>query len=169
MKRLILMRHAKSSWEDDLADFDRPLNRRGLRDAPRIAAELVRLDWIPDLVIYSAALRTTQTWQLMAEYFANSPQAVSSRHLYLSSTAALRQTIENLSENVTTALLLGHNPVWESMVSQLSRQNVRLTTANAALFQTDTQINWQDTFASTTSWELMRVLKPKELSDAAGG
>ena len=169
MKRLILMRHAKSSWEDDLADFDRPLNRRGLRDAPRIAAELVRLDWIPDLVVYSAALRTTKTWQLMAEHFVNSPQAVSSRDLYLSSTASLRRTIENLPENVTTALLLGHNPVWESVVSQLSKQNVRLTTANAALFQIDTRIIWQDALASNTSWELMRVIKPKELSDAPEG
>ena len=68
--RLILMRHAKSSWtEVGLTDHQRPLNARGRRDAPRMAAALHDLDMAPDLVLSSDSVRTRATWALMEDRF----------------------------------------------------------------------------------------------------
>ena len=60
--RLIIMRHAKSSWTDsNLNDHDRPLNPRGRKDAPRIYQALMEMDWLPDTVFLSSSKRTTET------------------------------------------------------------------------------------------------------------
>jgi len=163
MIRMILMRHAKSSWEDDVADFDRPLNRRGLRDAPRIAAELSDRGWCPDVVVHSAALRTTQTWEMMASHFPDVHQVVSSKQLYHGAPADIRQVAETLPEDCGTSLIIGHNPGWELAVHQLSSQNVRMTTANAALFENDAP-SWADAYAAAGTWRLIDVLRPKELA-----
>lgn len=163
MKRLILMRHAKSSWEGDVTDFDRPLNRRGLRDAPRIAAELQSQGWSPDVVVHSAALRTTQTWQLMADHFPEVDQVVSSMSLYHGSPQDIEAAVEQLPSECDTALLIGHNPGWEMAVSQLSRQNVRMTTANAALFEIDGDV-WKSLYDDHITWKLVDVFRPKELA-----
>lgn len=84
--RLIIMRHAKSSWRDPLLDdHDRPLNKRGRRDAPRVAAELQRRGWAPKAVIMSDSVRTTETWARMAAALAQPPGAdavLSDPHLY---------------------------------------------------------------------------------------
>lgn len=163
MKRMILMRHAKSSWEDDVADFDRPLNRRGNRDAPRIAAALAGLGWHPDIVVHSAALRTTQTWELMASTFPNVRQVVSSKSLYHGSPNDIQAAIDNLPEDCQTSLIIGHNPGWELAVGQLSNQNQRMTTANAALFVNDSS-DWRNLLRPDQTWQLVTVLRPKELS-----
>ncbi len=74
-RRIIVMRHAKSSWKSDAPDdHSRPLNRRGRRDAPRVAQELARRGWVPERVFSSDARRTRQTWEIMAPYFENAPQ-----------------------------------------------------------------------------------------------
>lgn len=164
MKRMILMRHAKSSWEDDVADFDRPLNRRGIRDAPRMAAELSSRGWCPDVVVHSAALRTTQTWELMANHFPDVHQVVSSKSLYHGSPADIQAAAETLPSDCGTSLIIGHNPGWELAVSQLSNQNVRMTTANAALFEIAVD-DWNSAFADFTQFRFVEVLRPKELDD----
>ncbi|WP_158265026.1 SixA phosphatase family protein [Blastopirellula marina] len=164
MKRLILMRHAKSSWEDNLADFDRPLNRRGLRDAPRIAAALSSLGWCPDVVIHSAALRTTQTWQLMAEYFPDVREVLSTKSLYHGNPSDIQAATALLPGECQTSLFIGHNPGWELAVHQLSNQNERMTTANAALFEIDAE-DWHNLFQHSSRATLIRVLRPKELDD----
>lgn len=162
MKRLILMRHAKSSWEDGVADFDRPLNRRGARDAPRIASELSGRGWNPDIVIHSAAQRTTQTWELMASHFPEVQKVVSSKSLYHGSLPDIEEAVETLPADCGTSLLIGHNPGWELAVHQLSKQNERMTTANAALFEIEGD-NWQSVFADLSNWKLITVLRPKQL------
>ena len=71
--RLIVMRHAKSSWSDaSLEDHDRPLNKRGRRDAPRIAQELHDREWIPDRIRVSSSKRTMETLELMEAISRNS-------------------------------------------------------------------------------------------------
>ena len=67
MKRLYLVRHAKSSWKDpDLDDFDRPLNKRGKRDAPLMGQKLRQADVRPDLIVSSPAKRAAKTAKIMA-------------------------------------------------------------------------------------------------------
>ncbi|TJW64040.1 MAG: histidine phosphatase family protein, partial [Mesorhizobium sp.] len=64
-KQLLLLRHAKSSWDDpDLIDFDRPLSARGLKAAPLVGRELASQGWLPDLALVSPALRSRDTWRL---------------------------------------------------------------------------------------------------------
>jgi phosphohistidine phosphatase len=68
MKTILLLRHAKSSWEDpDLPDYDRPLNKRGKNDAPRMGKLLKDKDIIPDLIISSTAARAKKTAELVAK------------------------------------------------------------------------------------------------------
>ncbi len=162
MKRLILMRHAKSSWKGNLPDIERPLNRRGEGDAPRVAAELVRLGWVPQIVIYSQAVRASQTWQRMAPVFPHVPVTVASQVLYLAGTQIIAATVANLSAETNTALLIGHNPGWEMAVSQLSKQMIRLTTANAALFEIDSD-DWSDSFSPLVQQRLIQIIRPKLL------
>ena len=76
MKLLTLLRHAKSDWGDPgLADFDRPLNERGRSDAPRMGKWMAVSGFVPDTVLCSTAVRTRETWALVAPALPNAPSA----------------------------------------------------------------------------------------------
>jgi phosphohistidine phosphatase len=160
-KRLIIMRHAKSSWTSGAAtDHQRPLNKRGRRAAPKVAARLRELGWIPDLVIASDSERTRETWQHMQAEF---PHPIEERYnsmFYHGGLAAIKSACTALTESTSALLVLGHNPGWEDAVAKLSGQWVRMTTANAALLESDAE-NWAN--AIEAHWELVEVLRPKEL------
>ena len=116
--RLIIMRHAKSSWSDaNLDDHDRPLNERGRRDAPRIAKELRNRDWIPDRIRVSSSKRTIETLELMEPISFDSSIDVEPS-LYHSNISTLLQAVEQIEEGRTT-MLLSHNPGSEILVHQL--------------------------------------------------
>jgi len=161
MKRLIIMRHAKSSWKSGApTDHQRPLNKRGRRAAPLVGARLYELGWVPDLVITSDAERTRETWQHMRTEF---PQTVEERlnsDFYHGGLADIASACTRLTEDTSTLLVLGHNPGWEDAASRLSRQWVRMTTANAALLESSAG-TWPE--AMESSWVLIDVLRPKEL------
>ena len=160
MKRVIVMRHAKSSWSSGVAsDHQRPLNPRGQRDAPRIAQELARLGWAPDHVLCSDAARTHETWAYMADEL---PVATLDLRpeLYHSSRHDLEPLLARLPDTVSTVLCLGHNPGWEHMVSVRSGQAIAMKTANAALFRIASD-SWKSALQAT--WELDRILRPKGL------
>ena len=83
-KILLVMRHAKSSWTDEtLSDHDRPLNPRGLRDAPRMAAWLDAQDSVPDLILCSTALRAHTTAQILERESSFSGPLLTYKKLYL--------------------------------------------------------------------------------------
>jgi len=160
-KRLIITRHAKSSWTSGAAtDHQRPLNKRGRRAAPRVGARLRDLGWIPDLVIASDSERTRETWQHMQAEF---PHAIEQRFnstFYHGGLAAIASACTMLTKDTSTLLVLGHNPGWEDAVADLSGQWVRMTTANAALLESDAE-DWAE--AMQANWILVEVLRPKEL------
>ena len=96
--RLIVMRHAKSSWSDaSLDDHNRPLNKRGRRDAPRIAQELHNREWIPDRIRVSFSKRTMETLELMGVISRNSTIDIEPS-LYHSNISTLLQTVEEVEE-----------------------------------------------------------------------
>ena len=151
--RLIVMRHAKSSWSDaSLDDHDRPLNKRGRKDAPRIAQELHRRGWIPDRIRVSSSKRTLETLELMKTIIPNSIINVEP-NLYHSNISTLSQAVEELEEGKTT-MILSHNPGSEILVHQLSNRLEVMPTAAAALFEKQ-----QD------DWILVDVLRPKLLGN----
>ncbi len=158
--RLIILRHAKSSRSDPgLSDHDRPLNARGISDAPLIASHLKELGWIPEQVLSSNAERTRQTWAGMAEVLGH-VAADFMPGLYLASSEQALEEIEVHADQVQTLLLIGHNPGLEHLVYTLSGQSERMTTCNAALL-TSTATDWKT--ALRQRWTLETVLRPKEL------
>ena len=160
-KRLIIMRHAKSSWTSGAAtDQQRPLNKRGRRDAPRISARLRDLGWIPGLVIASDSERTRETWQRMKAEFPHSIEKRFSSAFYHGGLSAIANACSMLTEDISTLLVLGHNPGWEDAVSGLCGEWVRMTTANAALLESNAD-DWAE--AIEANWVLVDVLRPKEL------
>lgn len=121
MKRLLLMRHGKSDWdEENLTDFDRPLNPRGKRAGKAIAEWLVANDVIPDTVLVSSAKRTSQTWETMQDVLPAGLDAEILEDLYLASPGTLLAYIERVPPETETALVIAHNPGMESLCRLMS-------------------------------------------------
>ena len=118
-RRLILLRHAKSDWPD-LPDRDRPLAKRGRRDAPRIGRWLREHGYQPDVVVVSAATRTRQTWDLVAPELGGSPAVRFEPRAYAASAQTLLYLTQELPERYRTALLIGHNPGLSELATSLA-------------------------------------------------
>lgn len=112
MKNLVIVRHAKSSWDDSsLADFDRPLNKRGLRDAPYMGKVLSDKDFKPDLIISSPANRAFTTAKFIAEKMGYNIEKIrTEENIYSSSAAAIVKIIRSVDDSVGNLALFGHNP-----------------------------------------------------------
>jgi len=121
MKFLTLLRHAKSSWNDaGLSDHDRPLNTRGLADAPMMAQRLIDRDCIPNLILCSSAVRTQQTAQIFIDVMRLEPSIVHfQEQLYLSSPGTLLDIIQSIDSPINHAMVIAHNPGIESLGRQL--------------------------------------------------
>lgn len=122
MKKLFLVRHAKSSWEDSsLADIERPLNKRGKRDAPFMSKLLNKKNIKIDIIYTSPAVRALTTSKIFAQEL-NIPQdkIVVYEKLYDSGIKELSQLINNISENHSSVLIVGHNPSLTSFANHLS-------------------------------------------------
>ena len=164
-RRLVVMRHAKSSWSSDAGgDHDRPLNSRGRKDAPRVASALLELGWWPDVVVSSDATRTQETWALMAEAGADAaaptPEVHFERGLYLAGYDDLLADATTWDHDWGRVLVLGHNPGWQHLVSRLSGTHQEMTTGNAALL-VGTGDSWPEALGNR--WRLDGFLRPKEL------
>ena len=161
-KTLIIMRHAKSSWDDpDLADYDRPLNERGLRDAPRMAQWLSDTELIPDQVITSAACRASQTASIVANELALESDILETRDLYLSGYDTYLEQVSYLPNYVETVLVIGHNPTMESLVYLLSGESVSMPTAAIAVIQLPID-TWSDQVTAASA-NLVKHVFPKSL------
>jgi phosphohistidine phosphatase len=112
MKTLYLMRHAKSSWKDpDLDDSDRPLNKRGKRDAPFMGKTLKKREVVPDLIVSSPAKRARKTAEAVArEIRYPETKIVWEERLYASDSASVLNVIRELDDEIQRAMLFGHNP-----------------------------------------------------------
>ncbi len=121
-KRLTLLRHAKSSWSDaGLDDRDRPLNKRGERDAPMMGRRLLQKNTRPSLILTSPAKRARQTVRLIAreigypmEFLQTEPE------LYLAEPATLLDVIAQQDNSFNDIVLCGHNPGITELTNQLS-------------------------------------------------
>ena len=114
----MLLRHAKSDWPD-VPDRDRPLARRGRRDAPVIGRWLHDQGYRPEIVICSAAVRTRQTWDLVAPELGGSPSVTFEPRAYAASALTLLYLVRELPPACHAALLIGHNPGVSELASSL--------------------------------------------------
>ena len=112
MKRLLICRHAKSSWKDpELRDFDRPLNKRGQRDAPEMGRRLAAHGLRPDLICSSPALRAMSTAQLYAGQVGYPLAQIRYDPLqYAATVPVLVRLLQEIDKRVQTLMLVGHNP-----------------------------------------------------------
>lgn len=126
MKTLILVRHAKSSWNHPgLGDFERPLNKRGKRDAPAMAARLAEQVSQPVTIVASPATRALTTAHVFAEAMAiNTNQIITNRELYGAEVNEFLAIIHRLNETAETVLLVSHNPGITDLVNQLSGSSI---------------------------------------------
>jgi phosphohistidine phosphatase len=161
MKTLLLLRHAKSDWDDrSLPDFDRPLADRGEKDAPRMGKALAKQGPIPDLIVSSPAVRARQTTEAFvnAAQLELTPQYEDS--IYAAEPAILMRLIRKLPDSKSCVLMVGHNPGFEEIVSRLTGQHEHMPTAALAYitFQID---HWEDLEDGTGT--LVWLLTPKSL------
>ncbi|MBN1153788.1 histidine phosphatase family protein [candidate division KSB1 bacterium] len=121
MKRLILVRHAKSSWQNpDLEDIDRPLKKRGERDAPMMGQRLRSLQIKPDLLISSPAVRAMTTAQMIAEQIGYPVRKIATeRSLYGSGWNEIMNTLTHTDDEFNEIMLFGHNPDFTTLASRL--------------------------------------------------
>jgi phosphohistidine phosphatase len=121
MRTLLLLRHAKSSWETpELADVDRPLAPRGKEAAPRLARLMAKKGWRPDLVLCSQAERVRETWQLMAPVLGEGIPCKTLRTIYLGAPSQLLATLRRADKEAKTLMLIGHNPGLGALAASLS-------------------------------------------------
>lgn len=161
-KTFFIMRHAKSSWDDSsLKDFDRPLNKRGRRDAPAMGKTLENLGHTPELIISSPALRAKQTVLYFPEIFGLAEGAIQwNEDLYYQGYEAYLESIWNAPGRVSTLLVAGHNPSVEEIVAHLSGKSLDITTANIACFESDAE-SWSRVEAGNC--EFKWLIRPKGL------
>jgi len=169
MKTLLVLRHAKSSWQDaGVDDHDRPLNARGARDAPRMGALIRRLGLVPDLIVSSTATRARMTAEDVA-HACGYPHDVSlAPGLYLASPSEIVRVVRTLdASGADRVLIVGHNPGFETLVARAARAADPFPTA--ALAQIDYPIRrWQDLRLSTRG-RIVSVWRPKELPVSEDG
>ncbi len=159
------MRHAKSSWSNPyLKDFDRPLNSRGKNDAPKMGLFLKEKKLIPEKIYCSPAKRTRKTLKRVLKKLGRGEEiAVFDESLYFQGFEAYLKLVSSTSPDIDIVMTLGHNPMTEELVSDLSSTPVSkpIKTATIACFTADIE-NWADLVPG--GCDLKWIMSPKELS-----
>jgi len=162
MKTLLILRHAKSSWDNpQLSDYDRPLNKRGKRDAPRMGKHLHKHGLIPDRILTSSAKRARKTATKVAKACGYTKKIKRLDSFYLAPPGVYLEKLEALSNKYERVMVVGHNPTMEQLVRHLTGQIERMPTAALAHIELPIQ-NW-DTFDFSTRGSLVNLWTPKTL------
>ena len=174
MRNLLLLRHAKSSWDDSaLDDFERPLSQRGRETAPLMANYMASHNLQPDYVLCSSAVRTQQTLSLVLPAFGPRPPAVVyDDALYLASATALLTRLRRVQPKWRRVLIVGHNPgLHDLALHMISRRDDDLHAALASKFATAALAvqafdvaAWHD--VAPHSGELTHFMTPSRLQKA---
>ncbi len=171
MKTILLVRHAKSSWDDPrLGDFDRPLAPRGRTAAPRIAGYMHDEGLAPELVLCSAARRAQQTWALMAPAFDADIPIELRRELYHAAPHRLLEALREAPDEAAAVLMIAHSPAMEGLAIGLSgpdsdaaaldRMSAKFPTAALAVVTFDGD-RWSD--VGENDGRLTRFVCPRDL------
>ncbi|MEO5682539.1 MAG: histidine phosphatase family protein [Chitinophagaceae bacterium] len=162
MKTLLLIRHAKSSWEDaGTRDFDRSLNKRGLKDANEMAVRLSsRIDTI-DALITSPALRAKTTAEIfLATYKMKHDQLITEQELYLAPAYFFEQLISGIDNRFNTVAVFSHNPGITDFVNTLTAAVKTDNVPTCGIFAVKADIDSWKNFAAATK-ELLLYDYPK--------
>jgi phosphohistidine phosphatase len=156
MKSVTLFRHAKTERDSTSGrDFDRRLNERGERDAPRVGKEIRDLGLDYDLVLCSPAARAAET----AELAGLSPRY--DQRIYDASAGELLSIVQDADDQVGRLMMVGHNPGFERLASKLLGNPVEMPTGSLVEIQLPVD-QWRE--SGVGAGKLVRFLKPKELT-----
>jgi phosphohistidine phosphatase len=176
VKTLGIWRHAKSDWNDrSLRDFDRPLNKRGLKGAELMGRHIAAVPVYWDRIIASPAVRVAQTIELGAQAASINPQVRWDRRIYLASSATLIDLLREQEGDPATILLCGHNPGLEDLIFDLVPDDgssplrdlveVKFPTATFALLELPIE-SWTD--LAENGARLVEVTRPRDLDPTLG-
>lgn len=164
MKTLLLMRHAKSSWKDTkLADHERPLNKRGQKDAPFMGEVLLEKELLPQKILASSAVRVRETVEGLVKSSRYSGETEFNDALYLAEPEAYLAALCPLPESVERVMVVGHNPGLEGLLQQLSGRIESIGTGSIAYLNLPIQ-SWNE-LTSETVGELVELLHLQDLRD----
>lgn len=176
MKRLTLLRHAKSDWDDPVErDFDRPLNRRGERAALLIGQFARNRKMQFDHLAASPAVRVVQTLDTFLEGYGQPLDPHWDRRIYLASVATLLDVLRDLPDTASSVILAGHNPGLEELILELVpddgasplRDDVEVKFPTASLAVLDLEIDaWAD--VAPNGGTLVSFTRPRDLDPALG-
>jgi phosphohistidine phosphatase len=169
-KRLILLRHAKSAWDNSsITDFDRPLSNRGRKAAPLVGAYLARRGMIPGLVLSSSAARAVETLDLASAGWQAKPTMKKLKSLYLAMPREMLRRVQAVGREPDCVMLVGHNPGIADLASWLCAQGKadlraslarKFPTGAIAVLEFDVE-DWGDVDAETG--RLVDFATPKQI------
>lgn len=176
MKRLTLLRHAKSSWDDPVSrDFDRPLNKRGARAAFTMGQFARDHAMRFDHLIASPAVRVVETLDHFFEGYGENIEANWDRRIYLASSATLMDVLRDVPDQTRSLLMVGHNPGLEDLILGLvpddgsaglrDEVEVKFPTASLAVMEIDVE-RWED--VAVNKARLTGFTRPRDLDPALG-
>jgi len=162
VKTLLLLRHAKSSWKDPaLADHDRPLKKRGRRDAPKIGRLLVERGIVPGLILTSSAARARETAEAVRGASGETAELRELRELYAALPPDYARLLRAVPDGREPVMVVGHNPALEELLEALT--GVQETLPTAALARIEIPIEHWERLELDGSGRLVRIWRPREL------
>jgi len=163
MKRLLIMRHAKSSWKDsDLTDHERPLKKRGKNDAHQMGKLLRSKKIVPDMIISSTAQRAKETAEMLAESMKFKEDIIFSDALYMAEPTDILNAITSHASKEKTVMVIGHNPGSEALVQILTGKVECLPTASIA-YVTAKIDDWKE-ITKDDGLKLKNLWRPKDMN-----
>jgi phosphohistidine phosphatase len=120
-RRLILLRHGKSAWPDDVEDLERPLAKRGRAAAKRMGRYLAAQDLVPDAVLVSPARRAQETWHLAKRHLDERSSETDPR-IYESAPETILAAVRDTADHIRSLLLVGHNPGLQELARLLTME-----------------------------------------------
>jgi phosphohistidine phosphatase len=167
MKTLLLLRHAKSSWDhDELPDHDRPLNKRGKREAPLVGQYLLECGLVPDYMLTSSARRARKTALKVAEACGYAGEIANLPELYDGSPEEYIACMHQVSDKIGRAMIVGHNPCLQDLVDLLTGGRTRMATCAVARIDLDIR-SWSN-FSVQTRGALVSVWRPQRTDRPPG-
>lgn len=168
MARLLLMRHAKSDWDHpNLADIDRPLNNRGIRNAAEMGIWLRDQNVAPNLILVSPACRARETVEQLLSGLGNPPPPIRTvEALYPGSPTGVLQALGSVSEAIATVLLVAHNPTLEIVVDMIGGKAEHFPTGAVADIEIPDR-PWLNALTDSVRFfghcKLRQIWRPREL------
>ncbi len=176
VKKLTLLRHAKSGWDDPVSrDFDRPLNAKGKRAALRIGEYLRQNDIHYDHIVASPAIRVVETIEHLAEGVGETIAPAWDKRIYLASAVSLLDVVQEADDRHDSLLLVGHNPGLEDLVLMMvpdragdeARDQIEEKLPTASIVEISFPVDrWED--VRPNSGALSLFVRPRDLDPALG-